>query len=97
MHLAYNNLTKAIENLHIYLDNPMPVEEFLSIPAEDIVYKISVDDQVIGKLIKTFKLVNLTCNDLEEEDNKVNKYIKAIRKIEKFFKKKIVLATAKQN
>ncbi|CAG8714054.1 9061_t:CDS:2, partial [Cetraspora pellucida] len=59
MDLALDDLTNALEDLCIHFDDPMPVEEFLSIPAEDVVYEIPVNDQVIEELIKTFKPVDL--------------------------------------
>ncbi|CAG8702182.1 3018_t:CDS:2, partial [Dentiscutata heterogama] len=42
---ALDNLTNALEDLHIHFDDPIPVEKFLSIPAEDVVYEIPANDQ----------------------------------------------------
>ncbi|CAG8672756.1 585_t:CDS:1, partial [Cetraspora pellucida] len=67
--LTLDDLTNALKDLHIHLTNPMPVEEFLSIPNEDVVYKVSRDDQVIKQLIETFKPVNLSHDDSEEDDS----------------------------
>ncbi|CAG8704280.1 19320_t:CDS:2, partial [Dentiscutata erythropus] len=50
MNLALNNLTNAPEDLHIHFDDPMLVEEFLSISAKNIVYEIPANDQVIEEL-----------------------------------------------
>ncbi|CAG8499764.1 7337_t:CDS:2 [Cetraspora pellucida] len=67
--LTLDNLTNALKDLHIHLTDPMPVEEFLSIPDEDVVYEVPRDDQVIEQLIETFKPVYLTYDDSEEDDN----------------------------
>ncbi|CAG8710758.1 2870_t:CDS:2, partial [Dentiscutata erythropus] len=67
-----DDFTNALEDLHIHLSNPMLVEEFLSIPAEDIVYKIPEDNQVIEELIKTFKPVDLTYDDSEDNSIKIS-------------------------
>ncbi|CAG8778276.1 25189_t:CDS:2, partial [Dentiscutata erythropus] len=66
---ALDDLTNALEDLCIHFDNPMPVEEFLSIPAEDVVYEIPTNNQVIEELIKTFKPVDLACDDSEDDNS----------------------------
>ncbi|CAG8831376.1 9638_t:CDS:2, partial [Cetraspora pellucida] len=69
MDLALDDLTNTLEDLCIHFDNPMPVEEFLSISAEDVVYEIPMNDQVIEELIKTFKPVDLACDDSGDDDS----------------------------
>ncbi|CAG8827388.1 23262_t:CDS:1, partial [Cetraspora pellucida] len=46
----------------------MPVEDFLSIFNEDIIYKVLRDNQVIEQLIETFKHINLTYNNSEKDN-----------------------------
>ncbi|CAG8447807.1 17192_t:CDS:2, partial [Dentiscutata heterogama] len=36
---------------------------------KDVVYEIPANDQVIEKLIKTFKLVDLACDDSEDDNS----------------------------
>ncbi|CAG8476594.1 24953_t:CDS:1, partial [Cetraspora pellucida] len=69
--LALDNLTDALEALHTYFTYPMPVDKFLFIPKEDIVYKVSNDYQIIEELIGIFKPVNLTDGNLEVEDDSI--------------------------
>ena len=48
----------------------MKVEEFLTIPEEDIVFEILEDEQVIADLVNTFKRSNEeNTNDLDEMDD----------------------------
>src|SRR6266498_4872384 len=42
----------------LHLSNVMKVEEFLTIPDEDIVFEVLEDDQIIADLINTFKRSN---------------------------------------
>ncbi|CAG8597381.1 11992_t:CDS:2, partial [Cetraspora pellucida] len=67
--LVLEDITNALKDLHIHFANPMSVEEFLSIPEEDVVYEVPKNDQVIEELVKTFKPINLASDDLEEEDS----------------------------
>ncbi|CAG8809839.1 7529_t:CDS:1, partial [Dentiscutata erythropus] len=69
INLALNDFTNVLEDLHIYLANPMSVEEFFSISAKDVVYEIFKDDQVIEKLIKTFRPVDLTCDNSKNNNS----------------------------
>ncbi|CAG8736424.1 19136_t:CDS:2, partial [Dentiscutata erythropus] len=64
-----DNLINTLEDLHIHLVDPMLVKEFLSISVEDVVYKISKNNQVIKELIKTFRPVDITCDDSEDDNS----------------------------
>ncbi|CAG8541697.1 1311_t:CDS:2, partial [Racocetra persica] len=67
-----DDLTDALASLHPYLTYPMQVEEFLSIPDEDIVYELPDDDQVITELADTFRTVDLTTDSskqMEDDDS----------------------------
>ncbi|CAG8753603.1 16016_t:CDS:2 [Cetraspora pellucida] len=69
--LALDNLTNALEALHTHFTYSMPVDEFLSISKEDIVYKVPNNDQIIEELIDTFRPVDLTDDDLEVEEDSI--------------------------
>ncbi len=51
----------------LYLSNAMKVEEFFTIPKEDIVFEILEDEQIIADFVNTFKISN------EENINNLNK------------------------
>ena len=54
----------------LHFSNAMKVEEFLTIPEEDIVFEILEDEQVIADLVNTFKRSNKeNTNDLDEMDD----------------------------
>jgi hypothetical protein len=46
----------------------MEVEEFLSIPEEDIVYEVPSDDQLMTELVDTFKIAE-SSNSSEDVDD----------------------------
>ena len=46
-------LSEALEGLNF--SNRMQIEEFLTIPEEDVVYEIPKEDQIITELVETFK------------------------------------------
>ena len=64
-----------LEELHntlkaLHLPNAMKVEEFLTIPEEDIVFEVPEDDQVIADLVNIFKKSNeQNINDIDEMDD----------------------------
>ncbi|RUP44938.1 hypothetical protein BC936DRAFT_148839, partial [Jimgerdemannia flammicorona] len=66
--LILNNLTDILKALH--LQDPMQVEEFLTISDEDIIYIVPDDDQIIIELISIFKS-NIKENSDEKNINKI--------------------------
>ena len=62
-----DDLSEMINKLH--LSDPMPVNEFLFIPEEDIVYDIPDDSQLIREIAETFKDVDET--NVEEMDDSI--------------------------
>ncbi|RGB22931.1 hypothetical protein C1646_775287 [Rhizophagus diaphanus] len=58
---------------------PMQVEEFLNLPKENIVYKVSENDKIIEELIYLFKNTDKENMDLEEIDNRVKQDSKTNR------------------
>ncbi|CAG8751121.1 13832_t:CDS:1, partial [Cetraspora pellucida] len=61
-----DDLADALEALYPYLTYLMQVDEFLSIPDEDIVYEVPNDDQVITDIVNTFRTADLATEDSEE-------------------------------
>ena len=47
----------------------MEVEEFLSIPEEDIVYEVPSDDQLMTELVDTFKIAESSNNSEDVDDS----------------------------
>ena len=62
-----NDILNALETLD--LPDPMPVEEFLAIPEENVVYEVPSDDQVITDLVETFRADEPTTVELEDIDD----------------------------
>ena len=61
-----DELCKVFEKLH--LSESMEVEEFLSIPEEDIIYDVPSDDQLMTELVDTFKIAE-SSNSSEDVDD----------------------------
>ena len=49
-----DEICRALENLN--LSKSMEVEEFLTVPEEDVVYEISDDDQIITELARIWMM-----------------------------------------
>jgi hypothetical protein len=47
----------------------MEVEEFLSIPEEDIAYEVPSDDQLMTELVDTFKIAESSNNSEDVDDS----------------------------
>ena len=47
----------------------MEVEEFLSIPEEDIVYEVPSDDQLMTELVDTFKIAESSISSEDVDDS----------------------------
>ena len=62
-----DELCKVFEKLH--LSESMEVEEFLSIPEEDIVYEVPSDDQLMTELVDTFKIAESSNNSEDVDDS----------------------------
>ena len=71
VHTAENaisdELCKVFEKIH--LSESMEVEEFLSIPEEDIVYEVPSDDQLMTELVDTFKIAESSNNSEDVDDS----------------------------
>ncbi len=54
----------------LHLPNAMKVEEFLTIPEEDVVFEVLEDDQIIADLVNIFKKSEEeNINDIDEMDD----------------------------
>ena len=54
----------------LHLPNVMKVEEFLTIPEEDVVFEVLEDDQIIADLVNIFKKSEEeNINDIDEMDD----------------------------
>ncbi|CAG8755021.1 16719_t:CDS:1 [Cetraspora pellucida] len=50
----------------------MQVEEFLEIPNKNIVYEVPSDEEIIRKLVKTFRTNSLAITSIEDIEDKDN-------------------------
>ncbi|CAG8558749.1 37111_t:CDS:2, partial [Racocetra persica] len=62
-----NDIANALEALG--LPDSINIKEFLAIPKKNVVYEVSLDNQVIIELVETFKMNNPTDTDLEDADD----------------------------
>jgi len=56
----------------LHLPNAMKVEEFLTIPEEDVVFEVLEDDQIIADLVSVFKKSDeVSIDNIDEMDDSV--------------------------
>ncbi|PKK56561.1 hypothetical protein RhiirC2_799759, partial [Rhizophagus irregularis] len=65
--LVLNDLADVLRGLN--LSYPIQAEEFFNISEENVVYKVSKNDQIIEKLIYLFKNADKEDIELEEMDD----------------------------
>ncbi|CAG8474462.1 964_t:CDS:2 [Diversispora eburnea] len=68
-----NNISKNIQAL--YLPNAIGIEEFLSVPEENIIYKDLEDDEIITELVDIFKKPEENIKNVEELDDSIEPVI----------------------
>lgn len=68
-----NDISKNIRAL--CLPNAMDVEEFLSVPEENIIYEVLDDDKIITELVNIFKNSDENDENTEESDDSIEPII----------------------
>lgn len=89
--LVRDDIAKALQTLHF--SDPMNINEFLTIPEEDIIYELPNNDQMITELVNMFKKTDVEegIDNLDEVDDStepaiisVNVAIKSLETVRMF-------------
>jgi hypothetical protein len=65
--LILDDLAKYLEKLR--LPDPMPLDDFLTIPEEDVVYEVLEDDKIVEELVYMFGMADGDSADPDEVDD----------------------------